>query len=87
MTDWWLFFSVKLADLIERDIEYLAQLETYNCGKTLKFSIWDMHHAASTLRYYAGWADKIHGQTIPAGFLNLNSHEQFYFRILLIFFC
>jgi len=52
---------------MQRDLQYLAQLETYNSGKTLKDSIMDMYGSIFTLRYYAGWADKIHGQTIPAG--------------------
>jgi len=56
----------KLADLMQRDLQYLSQLETYNSGKTLKDSVMDMYGAMFTLRYYAGWADKIHGQTIPA---------------------
>lgn len=54
---------------MERDLQYLAQLETYNSGKTLKDSIMDMYGSIFTLRYYAGWADKIHGQTIPAGMI------------------
>ncbi|KZS05982.1 Retinal dehydrogenase 1 [Daphnia magna] len=56
----------KLADLIERDAEYLAALETLNNGKPLAEAQFDMVCAINCLRYYAGWADKIHGQTIPA---------------------
>ncbi|XP_045036405.1 retinal dehydrogenase 1 [Daphnia magna] len=56
----------KLADLIERDAEYLAALETLNNGKPLPEAQLDMVFAVKCLRYYAGWADKIHGQTIPA---------------------
>jgi len=56
----------KLADLIERDIEYLASLETYNNGKPFHDSMWDMKAAIATLHYYAGWADKVHGKVIPA---------------------
>ena len=57
----------KLADLIERDADYLARLETLDNGKPLPEAQFDMVCAVNTLRYYAGWADKIHGQTIPAG--------------------
>jgi len=56
----------KLADLIERDIDYLASLETMDNGKTFQDSIWDMNAAIASIRYYAGWADKVHGKVIPA---------------------
>lgn len=52
---------------MKRDLQYLAELESYNSGKVLKDSIMDIHASISALEYYAGWADKIHGQQIPAG--------------------
>jgi aldehyde dehydrogenase (NAD+) len=55
----------KFADLIEKNAEELAVLESLNCGKTIKDSRGDMKGAADTLRYYAGWADKIEGRTVP----------------------
>jgi aldehyde dehydrogenase (NAD+) len=55
----------KLADLIERDAKELAALESLNCGKTINDSIGDMQGVVNTLRYYAGWADKIEGRTVP----------------------
>ncbi len=55
----------KLADLIEKNAEELAQLESINCGKTIRDSRGDMGGAVNTLRYYAGWADKIEGKTVP----------------------
>lgn len=58
---------MQLACLVERDTEYLASLETLNCGKPYPESLYDMSFAANVLRYYGGWADKIHGKTIPAG--------------------
>ncbi len=58
---------MQLADFIERDSEYLAALETLNCGKPLKESVVDLQRTVSCFRYYAGWADKIQGHTIPAG--------------------
>ncbi|MBL8798416.1 MAG: aldehyde dehydrogenase family protein [Planctomycetia bacterium] len=56
----------KLADLIEQHREELAALETLDNGKPYR----DSYHADLPLtikcyRYYAGWADKIHGKTIP----------------------
>jgi len=57
----------KLADLIERDRVYLASLETVDNGKPYSNSITiDLPATISVLRYYAGWADKITGKTIPA---------------------
>lgn len=55
----------KLADLVEREKEQLAQLESLNCGKTITDSRADLEGVINTLRYYAGWADKIEGKTVP----------------------
>ena len=55
----------KLADLIEKDAEELAALESLSCGKTIRDSRGDMQGVVNTLRYYAGWADKIEGKTVP----------------------
>jgi len=56
----------KLACLIERDTEYIANLETLDNGKPYGDSVFDIGCAIDTFRYYAGWCDKIHGNTIPA---------------------
>ena len=55
----------KLADLVEKHAEELAALESLNCGKTITDSRGDMQGVVNTLRYYAGWADKIEGRTVP----------------------
>jgi aldehyde dehydrogenase (NAD+) len=55
----------KLADLVERESKDLAALESLNCGKTINDSLGDMQGVVNTLRYYAGWADKIEGRTVP----------------------
>lgn len=55
----------KLADLVERNAEELAALESWNCGKTITDSTGDMQGVVNTLRYYAGWADKVEGRTPP----------------------
>lgn len=60
-------FDFQLADLIQRDAEYLASLEALDNGKPLGEALFDIECAIGCLRYYSGWADKIHGQTIPAG--------------------
>jgi len=56
----------KLADLIERDISTIANLETLDNGKPFGDSVFDIGCAIDTFRYYAGWCDKVHGNTIPA---------------------
>jgi len=56
----------KLADLIERDTAYLVSLESLNNGKIVPESWHGIMQTVKVLRYYAGWADKIHGQQIPA---------------------
>ncbi|KAL7282069.1 hypothetical protein ACG7TL_003538 [Trametes sanguinea] len=55
----------KLADLIERDAQELAELETLNNGKPVKIARdFDIGDSVQCLRYYAGFADKIVGQSI-----------------------
>ncbi|HSC08234.1 MAG TPA: aldehyde dehydrogenase family protein [Steroidobacteraceae bacterium] len=56
----------RLADLLERDKEYLAKLESANVGKPLfEPTMLDIPMTIDTVRYFAGWADKIEGRTIP----------------------
>jgi len=55
----------KLADLIEKNIDELAELETLDNGKPIFESRHvDMPMVTDVLRYYAGWATKIHGETV-----------------------
>uniref|UniRef100_A0A8C9XDF6 Aldehyde dehydrogenase 1 family, member A3 n=1 Tax=Sander lucioperca TaxID=283035 RepID=A0A8C9XDF6_SANLU len=67
----------KLADLMERDRLLLATLETLDTGKPFLQSFFiDLDGSIKTLRYYAGWADKIHGKSLPVGdFMCLTKHE------------
>jgi aldehyde dehydrogenase (NAD+) len=56
----------KLADLMEQHIDELAALETLDNGKPIRDSrSADLPLAIDCLRYYAGWADKLEGKTIP----------------------
>jgi aldehyde dehydrogenase (NAD+) len=55
----------KLADLVEKNATELARLESWNCGKTITDATGDLQGVVNTLRYYAGWADKIEGRTVP----------------------
>jgi aldehyde dehydrogenase (NAD+) len=54
-----------LAGLVEKNAKELAALESLNCGKTIADSTGDLEGVVNTLRYYAGWADKIEGKTVP----------------------
>ncbi|MEO9594497.1 aldehyde dehydrogenase family protein [Rhodopirellula bahusiensis] len=57
---------MKLADAIENEIDELAQLETLDNGKPLRESRHaDLPLVIDALRYYAGYADKIQGETVP----------------------
>ncbi|KAF9064740.1 aldehyde dehydrogenase [Rhodocollybia butyracea] len=59
---------MKLANLLEANIDEFAALECLDVGKPWSESrIADMGLTLRTLKYYAGWADKIHGQTIETG--------------------
>ena len=55
----------ELANLIERESQSLAALESLNSGKTINDAVGDLQGVVNTLRYYAGWADKIEGRTVP----------------------
>jgi len=56
----------KLAELVEQHREELAQLETLDNGKPINDSrAADLPLTIDCYRYYAGWADKIEGKTIP----------------------
>jgi aldehyde dehydrogenase (NAD+) len=56
----------KLCDLIEDEADYLTALETWDNGKPIRDArAADLPLAVDCLRYYAGFADKIQGETIP----------------------
>jgi aldehyde dehydrogenase (NAD+) len=56
----------RLAELVEQNKEELARLETLDNGKPLADSMnADLPLVIDCYRYYAGWADKIEGKTIP----------------------
>ena len=55
----------KLADLVDKNIDELAELETLDNGKPIFESRYvDIPMVADVLRYYAGLATKIHGETV-----------------------
>ncbi len=55
----------KLGDLIQANLDEMARLESQCTGKTLFDSgKVEIPFAAEVFRYYAGWASKIHGETL-----------------------
>ncbi|PYS50598.1 MAG: betaine-aldehyde dehydrogenase [Acidobacteria bacterium] len=56
----------KLAQLIEQNSKELAQLETADNGKPIRESQYvDLPQVAENFEYFAGYATKIEGETIP----------------------
>src|SRR5580704_11421600 len=56
----------RLADLIEKHGDELAALESLDNGKPVSVAkAVDVAATVGCFRYFAGWADKIHGKTIP----------------------
>ena len=56
---------LKFADLVNENAEELATLDAIDAGKLLHLMrIIDLPLAVDTIRYYAGAADKIHGETL-----------------------
>src|SRR5690606_11798309 len=68
----------RIADLVERDADRLARLETLDTGKPLREArSVDLRHTIECFRYYAGWADKIEGEVlpVPGSYLNYTRRE------------
>lgn len=58
---------LRFADLIEKHNDELAALETWDNGKPYEQAAQiEVPMVARLMRYYAGWADKIHGLVVPA---------------------
>ena len=55
----------RLADLIDDAAPQLARIESTDNGKVMRETEAQMHVVARQMRYFAGYADKIHGRTIP----------------------
>jgi acyl-CoA reductase-like NAD-dependent aldehyde dehydrogenase len=55
----------RIADLIRRDHQRLASLESVNTGKPISAARGEIGAVATTFDFYAGAVDKFHGQTIP----------------------
>jgi aldehyde dehydrogenase (NAD+) len=68
----------RLADLIEKNADELARLESLDNGKPVSVAkAVDVAATVSCYRYFAGWSDKVHGKTIPidGNFFCYTRHE------------
>jgi acyl-CoA reductase-like NAD-dependent aldehyde dehydrogenase len=68
----------RIGELIEKNLDELARLESLNAGKPLKSARnGDMKPAADIFYYYAGWVRALHSEVIPVDgpFLNYTLRE------------
>lgn len=69
----WKYFSgvrragllLRLAELLEEEVERLARLESLDSGKVIRESLNQIRFAARNYRFFAGYADKLNGEVIP----------------------
>ncbi|MGI9351011.1 MAG: aldehyde dehydrogenase [Rhizobiaceae bacterium] len=54
-----------LGDLLAENSEHLGRIETRDTGKMFKETAWQATYIAEYFHFYAGAADKIHGDTLP----------------------
>ena len=66
-----------IAATVEQNVEAIAQLEALVAGKPLRDCRVEVSKVIEMFRYYAGWADKLHGEVIPvpSGHLNYTLRE------------
>jgi len=64
---------------VRAQLEALAQLESLSAGKPIRDCRGEVAKVAEMFEYYAGWADKLHGEVIPvpSGHLNYTRREPF----------
>lgn len=62
----------KMAQLTYAAAKDLAKIESQNNGKTFREALSEIRFGAWTLEYFAGWADKVEGSTIPVPGNRLN---------------
>lgn len=56
----------EVSDLIARDADLLAWVDTLDHGKVLSHSKAEMMSASNCFRYFSGWVDKTYGETVPS---------------------
>lgn len=67
----------EVARLVRAEAEPLARIETLSAGKPIRDTRGEVAKVAEMFEYYAGWADKLHGDVIPvpSSHLNYTRHE------------
>ncbi|EER26940.1 aldehyde dehydrogenase, putative [Coccidioides posadasii C735 delta SOWgp] len=67
----------KLADLLEQHCDTLAAIEALDNGKAVSMAKVDVANSAGCIRYYGGWADKLHGKVVDTDHetFNYTRHE------------
>ncbi|KAM9887982.1 hypothetical protein OXX79_013231, partial [Metschnikowia pulcherrima] len=51
--------------ILKEELELLTDIEAWDSGKTRHLNaIYDVEEVIAVFRYYAGWADKVHGRVI-----------------------
>lgn len=70
-------YLFRVAELIRQHQEEFALIESLDNGKPVRESQWAAPTAAEVFEYYAGWADKFHGEVVPlkSKHLNVVTHE------------
>jgi aldehyde dehydrogenase (NAD(P)+) len=58
---------IALAEKVKENAELLATIETWDNGKVYSSAMGDVLEVAQVLKYYGGYADKLHGQVIDTG--------------------
>ncbi len=56
---------LRIADLLEREADAIARLESQDNGRPIRETAAQSRILPRWYRYFAGWADKIEGETIP----------------------
>lgn len=62
----------KVGNLIREEQENLAQIESLTANKPIRDARVEVLKVAEMFEYYAGWADKLHGEIIPVPTTHLN---------------
>ncbi|HUF51917.1 MAG TPA: aldehyde dehydrogenase family protein [Longimicrobiales bacterium] len=67
----------RMSDIMEQRADALTRLEVIDNGKPIREAKIDIRQSIDALRYYAGWATKLQGDTIPVrgNFLNYTLRE------------
>lgn len=68
---------LKTAEILRRDLQKLARLESLDSGKPLREALGDVETSARYFEYYAGIADKYEGRSIPlsSGMMSFSIYE------------